>query len=164
VEKRFSLQNDSSLSREEKLVTEEIALKEQQLSRVRRGRDNVHASINALRATLDDTPRRMAILENKKMLIEEEWQRAIHRLSTVENVVQLQHIQRDVQAEIRLVWGVYGPLKPSNTIGDIPPLFHGALCITQAIARSPCVVGRAVSERKVTYCLFSSCHPRMLFR
>lgn len=68
-----------------------------------RGRDVVQASIVALKDTLDGTLPRIAALENKKMAVEEEWQRAIHRLAKVENVVQLQHVQRDVRREIAYV-------------------------------------------------------------
>lgn len=101
VEKKFSAQNDKSFEREQLIVEDEIDLKKRQLSRVHRGRDNILASIAALRQTLDDSPRRFANIERKKMQIEEEWQRSVHKLSTVENVVQLQHVQREVRAEIR---------------------------------------------------------------
>eukprot|EP00750_Incisomonas_marina_P003873 INCI13421.2.p1 GENE.INCI13421.2~~INCI13421.2.p1 ORF type:complete len:965 (-),score=224.34 INCI13421.2:3147-5672(-) len=100
VEQRFSAQNEQSLLRERDFLAEETRLKSRQLSRVHRGRDVVQASITALKETLDRTLPRIAALENKKMAVEEEWQRAIHRLSKVENVVQLQHVQREVRTEI----------------------------------------------------------------
>lgn len=89
--------------RERDFLAEETRLKTRQLSRVHRGRDVVQASIVALKDTLDGTLPRIAALENKKMAVEEEWQRAIHRLAKVENVVQLQHVQRDVRREIAYV-------------------------------------------------------------